>query len=142
VSQGISELSAAVYSQATPKLVHGKPMTGPILLQLLEAAVNAVNTPGQRINLPTVWGALVARELQAAASAARQVYKSATSSLDDCVDLPAAVEMHKVRANGCLYSTVADYDIGSTWYWKYWQAACWQLVSRMLHTFQGIPYST
>jgi hypothetical protein len=101
--QGISELTKAVYSQATPKLVQGKPMTGPIMLQLLEAAVKAVNTDGLVINLPTVWSAMVANELQAAASAARQVYKSATSSLDDCVDLPAAVEMHKVRCNGCLH---------------------------------------
>lgn len=101
--QGISKLTKAVYSQATFKLVRGKPMTGAVMLQLLEAAVIAVNTPGQDINLPTVWGALVTRELQAAASAARQMYKSATSSLDDCVDLAAAVEMHKVRCNNCLH---------------------------------------
>jgi hypothetical protein len=93
--QGVAELSAAVYSQATPKLAQGKPMTGPIMLQLLEAAVAALNG-GQAINLPTVWSAMVAAELQAAASAARQAYESATAGLDGCTDLQQAEDMHKV----------------------------------------------
>jgi hypothetical protein len=71
-------------------------MTGPIMLQLLTAAVNTVNTTGQDLHLPTVLSAVVAAALQAAAPAARQAYESATAGLDGCTDLQQAQQMHKV----------------------------------------------
>jgi hypothetical protein len=71
-------------------------MTGPVTLQLLQAAVKAVNMPEQDMELPTIWGAMVSSELQAAAMAARQAYASATKSLQECKSLEDATSMHKV----------------------------------------------
>jgi hypothetical protein len=73
-------------------------MTGPIMLQLLEAAVKAVNTPGLVINLPTVWGAMVANELQAGTAAAREVYTSTVNGFEACYTEVMAEAVHKVGA--------------------------------------------
>jgi hypothetical protein len=68
------------------------------MLQLLEAAVKAVNTDGLVINLPTVWSAMVANELQAATAAAREVYTSTVDGFKACYTELMAETVHKVGA--------------------------------------------
>jgi len=98
--QGILDLTQAVYSQAIPKLVQGKPMTGPIMVQLLEAAVHASNT-GKEMNLPTVLDAMVMRELQAATAAAEQVYGDVCQGFVACrsEDMMAKHSRGRVQGN-------------------------------------------
>jgi len=66
------------------------------MLQLLEAAVEAVNTPGQVVNLPTVWGSMLEKELEVASAAARKAYATFTAALEDSESRQEAEELHQV----------------------------------------------
>jgi hypothetical protein len=87
-----------VYKAAAPKSINGTPMTGPLLVRLLQAAIAAVNSDKDGLirSLGSVWKSLVAAELERAKAAAVSCYSAAAVGLDICSSVQAAEDLHKV----------------------------------------------
>jgi hypothetical protein len=90
-----------VYNRASPKAFKGVTLTGPLLVQLLSAAVEAANKPGGVLTVGSVWGAMVESELKAALEAAHESYKKAAKALASCTTAEQAQSLHAVRGASC-----------------------------------------
>lgn len=88
-----------MFDTATPKAFKGVQMTGPLLVQLQSAAVQAANKPGGGVlNIGSLWSAMLQAELGAAKAAAEQRFDKATKSLAECRSANAAKKMHRASA--------------------------------------------
>ena len=91
-------LADVVFHQTAPKVFNGVPLTGPILVRLLEEAVRIANS-GSLPVLGSVWQNMVEGELRGAATAATAAYNKATKDcgLEDCRSSAVAEGLQKVR---------------------------------------------
>ena len=90
-----------VYHKTSPKVFNGVSLTGPILVQLLEEAVRAANSPEGLPVLGSVWQNMVEGELRGAAAAATAAYNKATEEcgMEDCRSKEAIELMHRVSSS-------------------------------------------
>lgn len=93
--QGVDTLRSQVFN-ACPKTFKGEWITGPLLVQLLTAAVEAANKPGGVLNIGSMWSAMLQAELKEATAAAEHVYKTATDALATAKTPEEAERCHKV----------------------------------------------
>lgn len=93
--QGVDTLRSQVFD-ACPKTFKGEWITGPLLVQLLTAAVEAANKPGGVLNIGSMWSAMLQAELKVATAAAEHIYKTATKALDTAKTAEEAERCHKV----------------------------------------------
>ncbi|KAF6253419.1 guanylate-binding protein [Scenedesmus sp. NREL 46B-D3] len=97
--EGVADLASHVYSRASPKFFKGVTLTGPLLVQLLCAAVEAANKPDGVLTLGSMWGTMVDAELKKAAEEAHNAYNEAAGELGELADAEEAERVHEVRSN-------------------------------------------
>eukprot|EP00775_Hariotina_reticulata_P001183 gene1183-1520_t len=93
--QGVRALASLVYSSATPKELNSRLMTGPIMAQLLQAAVVAANN-GDLPHVGSIWQSAIDAELRAATAAATAAYKQSVGDLGQYYTVSTATAAHEV----------------------------------------------
>jgi len=76
-----------IFSECPAKLVHGKPVTGRMLSNLLDQYVKAINE-GAVPNISTAWDAVVDIEIRRAYEIASKMYQERIDKLIPINDLP------------------------------------------------------
>lgn len=100
--QGVNQLRSTIWSTTSPKAFKGKTLTGPLLVELLTAAITTANKSGGVLNVGSMWSAMVDAELSAAATAAQESYKEKTKELDGCMYIKQAQRIHQVPSTRCM----------------------------------------
>lgn len=61
--QGVNKLQSTIWSITSPKTFRGRTLTGPLLVELLTAAIATANNSGGVLNVGAMWSAMVDAEL-------------------------------------------------------------------------------
>jgi hypothetical protein len=96
LSQGLCDLASLVFERAAPKTFRGVTLTGPLLVSMLQGAVEAANKPGGVLSIGSIWSSMLEAELARAAEAARTAYDKAANELAACSSAEQAAWMHQV----------------------------------------------
>lgn len=97
IPQGLADLAQLVFTRAAPKTFRGVTLTGPLLISMLQGALQVANTPGGVLNIGSMWNSMLEAELARAAAAARKAYDKAARTMAACSSAEQAERMHKVR---------------------------------------------
>ncbi|KAF6255234.1 guanylate-binding protein [Scenedesmus sp. NREL 46B-D3] len=93
--QGLADLAQLVFTRAAPKTFRGVTLTGPLLISMLQGALQVANTPGGVLNIGSMWNSMLEAELARAAAAARKAYDKAARTMAACSSAEQAERMHK-----------------------------------------------
>eukprot|EP00775_Hariotina_reticulata_P001742 gene1742-2083_t len=121
--QGISHLRQLLDSTAAPRRVNGMPMTGPIMIQLLQAAVAAANS-GSTLSLASIWESAEDAELIEASAAAESAYNAIAGDLAK-LSITACKRAHEAALKSALGAFDKRVNLSTTQK----QAACWDALN-------------
>ena len=99
-----------VFGGVSPKTFKGAIMTGPLMVELLTAAVAAVNKPGGVLNVGSMWSALLDAELKNAAAAAQDSYKAVAKAFTTCRTPQQAEKVNQVRVSCIAALALTGYN--------------------------------
>ena len=81
-----------IFNECPPKTMHGKPVNGRIVSNLLEQYVKAINE-GAVPNISTAWENVIDTEVRRAYDGAAKLYKEKTDQLATASELPMEQDM-------------------------------------------------